>query len=102
MELKKLRWIQSKVKFALLRSILLRLQGSRQKLVNEKVDIELEQTSIKKLLIKTFVYTVLLIAFLTSAAFHFRNKLTIIVEFYICNKCTAYQKKRKKQRIRSN
>ena len=40
-------WIQSKVNFALLRSMLLCLRGSRLKLVNEKLDIELEHTSIK-------------------------------------------------------
>ena len=32
-------WIRSKVNFALLRSTLLCLRGSRQKLVNEKLDI---------------------------------------------------------------
>ena len=40
-------WIRSKVNFALLRSMLLCLRGSRQKLVNEKLEIELEHTSIK-------------------------------------------------------
>ena len=40
-------WIRSKVNFALLRSMLLCLRGSRQKLVNEKLDIEPEHTSIK-------------------------------------------------------
>ena len=40
-------WIRSKVSFALLRSMLLCLRGSRLKLVNEKLDIELEHTSIK-------------------------------------------------------
>ena len=40
-------WIRSKVNSALLRSMLLCLRGSRQKLVNEKLDIELEHTSIK-------------------------------------------------------
>ena len=39
-------WVRSKVNFALLRSMLLCLRGSRQKLVNEKLDIELEHTSI--------------------------------------------------------
>ena len=39
-------WIRSKVNFVLLRSMLLRV--SRQKLVNKKVDIELELTNIKK------------------------------------------------------
>ena len=40
-------WIRSKVSFALLRSMLLCLRGSQLKLVNEKLDIELEQTSVK-------------------------------------------------------
>ena len=40
-------WIRSKVNFALLRSMLLCLRGSRLKLVNEKLDIELEHASIK-------------------------------------------------------
>ena len=40
-------WIRSKVNFELLRSKLLCLRGSRLKLVNEKLDIELEHTSIK-------------------------------------------------------
>ena len=40
-------WIRSKVNFTLLRSMLLCLRGSRQKLVNEKLDIELVQRSIK-------------------------------------------------------
>ena len=34
--------------FTLLRSILLCLRGSRQKLVNKKLDIELEHTSIRQ------------------------------------------------------
>ena len=40
-------WIQSKVNFALLRSMLLCLRRSRLKLVDEKLDTELEHTSIK-------------------------------------------------------
>ena len=40
-------WIRSKVNFALLRTKLLCLRGSRQKLLNEKLDIELEHASIK-------------------------------------------------------
>ena len=40
-------WIRSKVNFALLRSMLLCLRGSWQKLLNEKLDIEIEHTSIK-------------------------------------------------------
>ena len=40
-------WIRSKVNFELLRSMLLCLRDSRLKLVNEKLDIELEHTSIK-------------------------------------------------------
>ena len=40
-------WIRSKVNFALLRSMLLCLRGSRQKLVIERRDIVLEHTSIK-------------------------------------------------------
>ena len=40
-------WIRSKVNFALLRSILLCLRFSQLKLVNEKLDIELEHTSTK-------------------------------------------------------
>ena len=39
-------WIRSKVNFAILRSMLC-LRSSREKLVNEKLDIELEHTSIK-------------------------------------------------------
>ena len=39
--------IRSKVNFALLRSMLLCLRGSRQKLVDKKLDIDLEHTSIK-------------------------------------------------------
>ena len=40
-------WIQSKVNIGLLRSMLMCLRGSRQKLVKEKLDIELEHTIIK-------------------------------------------------------
>ena len=40
-------WIQSKVNFALLRSMLLCLRRSRLKLVDKKLDTELEHTSIK-------------------------------------------------------
>ena len=40
-------WIGSKKNFALLRSMLLCLRGSRQKLVNERRDIVLEHTGIK-------------------------------------------------------
>ena len=40
-------WKRYKVNFALLRSLLLCQRGSRQKLVNEKLEIELEHTSIK-------------------------------------------------------
>ena len=40
-------WKQSKINFALLRSELLCLRGSPLKSANEKLDIELEQTSIK-------------------------------------------------------
>ena len=40
-------WIRAKVNFALLRSMLLCLRGSGQKLVKEKLYIELEHTSIK-------------------------------------------------------
>ena len=40
-------WIQSRVNFALLRSMLLCLRGLRQMLVSEKLDIELKHTSIK-------------------------------------------------------
>ena len=69
-------WIQSKVNFALLRSMLLCLRGSRQNLVNEKLDIELEHTSYKnkwsKLLYKPYFCV-------------FFNK-TIIVQLYICNR----------------
>ena len=43
---KVLSWVRSKVNFALLRTMLLCLKGSRQKLVNKKLDIELEHTSI--------------------------------------------------------
>ena len=43
---KVLSWVRSKVNFALLRTMLLCLRGSRQKLVNKKLDIELEHTSI--------------------------------------------------------
>ena len=39
-------WIRSKVNFALLRSMLLCLRGSRQNVVNEKLAIEIEHTSI--------------------------------------------------------
>ena len=39
-------WIPSKVNFALLRSMLC-LRGSRQKLVDKKLDIDLKHTSIK-------------------------------------------------------
>ena len=44
---KVMSWIQSKVNFALLRSMLLCFRGSRQKLVDKKLDIDLEHTSIK-------------------------------------------------------
>ena len=40
-------WVQFKVNFALPRIMLLCLRGSRKKLMNEKLDIELEHTSIK-------------------------------------------------------
>ena len=40
-------WIRPKINFSLLRSALLCFRGSRQKLVNAKLDIELEFTSIK-------------------------------------------------------
>ena len=45
-------WIQSKANFALLRTMFICLQGLRQKLINEKLDIELEHLSIKNKLIK--------------------------------------------------
>ena len=41
-------WIRSKVNFALLKSMLLCFRGSRQTLVNEKLDVELKHASIKK------------------------------------------------------
>ena len=67
-------WIRSKVNFALLRSILLCLRFSQLKLVNEKLDIELEHTSTKnnwsKLLYKPYF-----------CVFFFNN--TIIVQFYV-------------------
>ena len=44
---KVMSWIQSKVNFTLLRSMLLCFRGSRQKLVDKKLDIDLEHTSIK-------------------------------------------------------
>ena len=44
---KVMSWIQSKVNFALLKSMLLCFRGSRQKLVDKKLDIDLEHTSIK-------------------------------------------------------
>ena len=51
-------WIQSKVIFALLRIMFLCLRGSRLKLVNKKLDIELKHSSIKnnwsKLLYKPY------------------------------------------------
>ena len=40
-------WKQSKINFALLRSKVLCLRGSRLKSAKEKLDIELEHTSIK-------------------------------------------------------
>ena len=40
-------WIRSKVNFVLFRSMSLCLRGSRQKLVNGKLDNELKHTSIK-------------------------------------------------------
>ena len=38
-------WIRSRANVALLRSMLLCLRGSQQKLANEKLDIELEHTN---------------------------------------------------------
>ena len=69
-------WIRSQVSFALLRSMSLCLKGSRLKLLNEKLDIELEHTCIKnnwsKLLYKPYF------------SVFFNN--TIIVQFYVCNR----------------
>ena len=45
-------WIQSKANFALLRTMFICLRGLRQKLINEKLDTELEHLSIKNKLIK--------------------------------------------------
>ena len=40
-------WIPSKLNFALIRSMLLCLRSSRQKLANGKLDVEPERTGIK-------------------------------------------------------
>ena len=48
-------WIQSKENFAILRSMLLCLRDLRLKLVNEKLNTELDHTSMKKKLIKIVV-----------------------------------------------
>ena len=45
-------WIQSKANFALLRTMFICLRGLRQKLINEKLELELEHLSIKNKLIK--------------------------------------------------
>ena len=60
-------WIRSKVNFALLRSMLLCLRGSRLKLVNEKLDIELEHTSIKNNWSKLLYMLYFCVSFLITA-----------------------------------
>ena len=44
---KETSWVQFKVNFALPKIMLLCLRGSRKKLMNEKLDIEIEHTSVK-------------------------------------------------------
>ena len=44
-------WIRTKVNFALIRSMLLCLRGSRSNLCNEKLDIEIETNRLSRILI---------------------------------------------------
>ena len=68
--------IQSKINFELPRSMLLCLRGSRLKLVNEKLDIELDIQVLK--IIDQNCYT--------SPTFVVFFNNTIIVQFYVCNR----------------